>query len=95
MAVLPGGAVRTYLYGNKTPSGYFPYFFNLGPGLLLASMGFLALVRALTNAFRKQWRRALAWFLRCVFSGGSCALGFFPVVLVVGASIAHDGRQNE
>ncbi|MGI4759378.1 MAG: hypothetical protein ACRYF0_01635 [Janthinobacterium lividum] len=58
-------------------------------------MGVWALVLALTNAFGKQWRRALAWFLLCMFSGGSCALGYFPVVLVVGASIADDGHQNE
>jgi hypothetical protein len=92
-----GWCLAYLLYGNKIPAPYFPYFFNIGPGLLLllAIMGLLALVFALTNAFGKRWRRALAWFLLCVFSGGSCVLGYFPVVLVVGASIADDGRQNE
>jgi hypothetical protein len=92
-----GWCVAYLLYSNKIPSAYFPYFFNLGPGLLLllAGMGLLALVLALSNAFRKQWRRALAWLLLCMFSSGSCVFGYFPVVLVVGASVADDGHQNE
>jgi hypothetical protein len=101
MLLLNGGVaswcVAYLLYGNKIPAGYFPYFFSIGPGLLcvLAGTSLLALGLALANAFRRQWRRALGWLLLCMLSGGSAGLGYFPVVLVVGASIADDGHQND
>ena len=83
-------------YSNKIPAGYFPQFFNLGPGLLgaLAGVGLLALGRTFANAFRRQWRRAFAWLLLAMLSGGSAGLGYFPVVLMVGA-IADDGHQHD
>jgi len=92
-----GWCVAYLLYANKIPVGYFPYFFNLGPGLLgaLAGLGLLALGLALANAFRRQWRRAFAWLLLAVLGGGSAGLGSFPVMLVVGAFIADDGHQND
>ena len=94
---IAGWCVAYLLYVNKIPAAYFPYFFNIGSGLLLllACMGVWALVLGLTTAFRKQWRRALAWFLLCLLSGGSCALGYFPVVLTQFSGIADDGHQNE
>ena len=92
-----GWCVAYLFYGNKIPTGYFPYFFSLGPGLLgaLAGMGLLALGLAFATAFRRQWRRAFAWLLLAMLSGGSAGLGSFPVTFVVGASIADDGHQND
>lgn len=92
-----GWAVAYMRYGNKIPSAYFPYCFSVGPGLLLTLVivSILALVLALKNAFRKQWRRTLAWFLLCTFSSGSCAPGYFLVVFAASSGIADDGHQNE
>ena len=103
VVVMAGGCAGWCLvllvYGTKLSPAYYSYIFPLGPGLLLvlALVGLLALVLAFLNAFHKQGRRALAWFLLFIFSGGSCALGAFPVTFALAANsgMAEDGHQNE
>ncbi|HEX8427426.1 hypothetical protein [Hymenobacter sp.] len=72
------------------------YWLPTGLWLLLASIGLLALVLGLLNAFQRRVGRTVAWLGLGVLAIGSCAAAFFPVVLfTVNAPSVGDPPPDE